>query len=534
MKRVMIFLANLMWFISTIKDRLSWNKSKKDTANTQQNILFQIITDNKNTKFGKEYSFDKIDSIEEYQKQIPIQQYQGFENYIEEIANGEKNILTAQKVKLFEPSSGTSSSKKLIPYTDQLQKEFQRGINTWINQLYIKYPKLFMGKMYWSISPISALKYTRGGIPIGFMDDSEYLGSAQKLLKKTLMVMPNEITAVKDVKKFQYNTALFLLQEKNLSLISVWHPSFFILILDIIDKNSNELILEIEQKTDPKRASELRVLFQKYKNRSQLYEKIWKNLAVISCWGDAQAEFSFKSLKELFPNTPLESKGLIATEGFISFPNSISNAANLSIESHFFEFKDTTDDKILLSHELKVSKQYSVILTTSGGLYRYELGDIIEVTGFNETCPIIKFTGKKDYLVDMCGEKLSEIEVDYAIKKVLKNIKLEPSFWIFAPKRVNSSSSKYVLFIQIKNIENANIVSQEIDKELKRNFHYKYCRELGQLDNVGVFLIDMSDNPMEKFFDYSLSLGQQLGDIKPKSLHKRIDWDKEFLGEYLK
>jgi len=287
-----------------------------------------------------------------------------------------------------------------------------------------------MGRMYWSISPIAALKYTRGGIPIGFMDDSEYLGSAQKLLKKTLMVMPNEITAVKDVKKFQYNTALFLLQEKNLSLISVWHPSFFILILDIIDKNSNELILEIEQKTDPKRASELRVLFQKYKNRSQLYEKIWKNLAVISCWGDAQAEFSFKSLKELFPNTPLESKGLIATEGFISFPNSISNAANLSIESHFFEFKDTTDGKILLSHELKVSKQYSVILTTSGGLYRYELGDIIEVTGFNETCPIIKFTGKKDYLVDMCGEKLSEIEVDYAIKKVLKNIKLEPSFLI--------------------------------------------------------------------------------------------------------
>ena len=400
--------------------------------------------------------------------------------------------------------------------------------------------------MYWSISPVAKLKYTKGGIAIGFMDDSEYLGSVQKMLKDRLMVMPQEISRIKDIKKFQYITALLLLMQRDISLVSVWHPSFFILILNLIEKKFDKLILDIREggvfdkieiEADPKRASELVEIFDMYKNRDILYEKIWSRLVLISCWGDAQASLFFEKLKLLFPNTKFELKGLIATEGFISFPNSGGDGSNLSILSHFFEFKEINSDRVYLAHELKNGSQYSVILTTSGGLYRYEIGDIVEVVGFNGDCPLIKFLGKKDYFVDMCGEKLSEIEVDNAVKGVLFELDLKPNFWIVAPEIVDSCSSRYVLFIQGNNQDELStlygLISQKIDKILKDNFHYKYCRDLGQLLDMGIFSIDREDNPVEKYFDFAHKEGQQLGDIKPKSLHKKNDWGRVFLGEYL-
>jgi hypothetical protein len=531
MRSVALVVANFVWFMSTIRDRVRWHGSKKEVKKVQKQKLQSIIEENQNTLFGKEHNFANIDSIEAYQQSVPVKRYQDFEGYIEQIAKGKDAILTSEKVKLFEPSSGTTSGKKLIPYNDKLQVEFQNGINIWLNQLYLKHPKLFRGKMYWSISPVAEQKRTVGGIPIGFMDDAEYLGSVQKLLKKTLMVMPEEIGKIEEVKKFQYQTALHLLAEENLTLISVWHPLFFILILDVIEEHWERLIMEIGC-FNPKRAKVLERLFDK----GIEYEKIWENLALISCWGDAQAESSFEQFKELFPHTPFESKGLIATEGFISFPHHTKEGANLSVLSHFFEFREPKSDEIFLAHELEKAKEYSVIMTTSGGLYRYEIGDMIEVVGFDETVPLIKFIGKKDCFVDMCGEKLSEIEVERAVKKVIQSFNLSPNFWMFAPKREEIASS-YVLFIQLQErtqiIEKKEQILTEIEKLLRANFHYNYCRELGQLGELKMFVIDSSENPVQRYFELSQAEGKQLGDIKPKVLHAREDWDKIFLGGYV-
>ena len=542
MNGVAVFIANSMWFMSTIGDRLKWNRAKKSVSKVQENRLLQLLKENSDTAFGKAHNFSKINSVLEYQKSVPLQNYQDFEPYIEAIANGEKSVLTAQKVKLFEPSSGTTSGKKLIPYTDKLQGEFQKGINVWLNQLYIKYPKLFFGKMYWSISPVAEQQRTSAGIPIGFMDDAEYLGGIQKVLKKTLMVMPDEIQEIKEVKQFQYHTALFLLAEKNLSLISVWHPSFFMLILDVIDEHFEQLIVDIRKEKKPKRADELVTIFNEWGGRKReesdvkgrtLYERVWSRLALISCWGDAQAELPFEGFKRLFPNTPFESKGLIATEGFVSFPNSHKKGANLSILSHFFEFKEPNSAKIFLAHELEKAQQYSIIMTTAGGLYRYEIGDMVEVVGFDEGVPIIKFVGKKDYFVDMCGEKLSEIEVDRAVKKVLKRFELMADFWMVAPEKVNEHTFHYTLFIQVDFIENSNVICVEIDKHLRENFHYNYCRDLGQLGELKLFFIDKDDEPIKKYFDIAHKEGQQLGDIKPKALHKGFGWADTFNGNYV-
>lgn len=121
---------------------------------------------------------------------------------------------------------------------------------------------------------------------------------------------------------------------------------------------------------------------------------------MISCWGDGNAAYYIKGLRALFPNVEIQKKGLITTEGFVSFPLIGETGSILSINSHFFEFieQDGIENKpgssnsgVKLAHELEKGKHYSVIITTGGGLYRYNLNDIIEVLGFKQECPLIRF-----------------------------------------------------------------------------------------------------------------------------------------------
>src|SRR5262249_38271918 len=101
-------------------------------------------------------------------------------------------------------------------------------------------------------------------------------------------------------------------------LISVWHPSFLTLLLDALPAMWDRLLDEIKNggviARGPKRADELR--------RTDPFhpETMWPNLALISCWGDAAAEMALADLKNRFPKTPIQSKGLLATEAFVTIP----------------------------------------------------------------------------------------------------------------------------------------------------------------------------------------------------------------------
>src|SRR5262249_54105242 len=138
---------------------------------------------------------------------------------------------------------------------------------------------------------------------------------------------------------------------------------------------------------------------------------IWPQLALLSCWTDAAAGQFVPSLKELFPAVEIQPKGLLATEAFVSFPLVGAEGADLGIRSHFFEFEETTGNRIKLTHELERGGCYRVLVTTAGGLYRYQLRDEIEVVGFHHQCPLLRFLGKSDQISDLVGEKLAEPHV---------------------------------------------------------------------------------------------------------------------------
>ncbi len=526
---------NHLWYISSCRAAREFQRGAQNVAETQERLLQNYLTHNRDTSY-----------VAHYFPQLPLSTYDDYLPYIERIAEGEKNVLTAEPVKMFELSSGSTAASKMIPYTQTLQLEFGRGLSAWITDLFTHYPMLKSGLAYWSISPlIGERRQTRGGIPIGFEEDSAYLGLLGTWIESILTV-PNIVKHISDVNTFRYVTLLFLLRCENLRLISVWNPTFLTLLLAPLSEWWESLLKDLHDGTltspVPLDPHIHRALLKKLSHRQQRainvsqtkfnnYASIWPRLRLISCWADSASNSYAQELQAQFPNVTIQPKGLLATEAFVSFPLIGEMGNVLAVTSHYFEFL-SDDEDIYLAHQLEKGKTYSVVVTTGGGLYRYQLNDIVEVTGFYHQVPCLKFIGKRDRVSDYFGEKLSEQFVANVLQRLFEKHQLSPIFVMLAPDE--TSDFHYILFIELPNqsrIELPNYLTIELDSALRENFHYDYCRRLGQLGEARIFQVTRG---AEMYMQACRSRGQRLGDIKPAILQKTTGWRKWFATEQYK
>jgi len=504
---------------------------------TQRQYLLKLIRKNTETMYGKINKYSHISSIREYQRAIPITDYEDYSPYIEEIAAGKAHVLTHEPVLLFEPSSGTLSSSKLIPYTNSLKVEFQRGIAPWIVSLYKRTPELMRGSAYWCISPPVVQSQKYGMVPVGFDHDAEYLGFIGRTLHSMVSAVPQEVADIAKIEEFRRETLVHLLSAENLTLISIWSPSFLTLLLkQLVDDGEMviRLLAESKIKGAAKRAEAIKYILQ-YEQSESLFERIWPNLRVISCWTHGPSELYSKEVQKLFPAVEIQGKGLIATEAFVSFPLLRDSDPVLSINSHFFEFLDMESGDVKLAHQLSEGRIYSVIVTTGGGFYRYKLNDLIKVTGFIGQVPTFRFVAKEEDISDLFGEKLHAAHVQGSAVEAFSICLIEPSFYILAPVRDPSDTVSYSLFLYDENInaEQADVLVTTMEDLLRGNFNYAYCRELGQLGALKLFLIDRSNkSPQEIYVNEMQRRGLKIGDIKPAILDSKMDWDHIFRGYF--
>lgn len=564
-----LLLAHFLFWISSIPNTARLIFDSNNVERVQRRILQKIVRKNHATAYGQKHGFDTINTVGKYQDLVPVNNYEDLLPFIQEATAGKKRVLTNDPVFLFEPTSGSTSASKLIPYTNGLKQNFRMGLDPWIFSLYVENPELFSGSVHWSLTPSQQeKKYTNGDILIGFAEDEEYFGKLQQWVLNTITTVPREVKQIRDLNLFRYITLLFLIVRRDLRLISIWNPTYLSLLLGELPKIVTNLVKDIgsgemrkgllpdtnirdvlEQKfhRSPSRAKEIQAILlhrdsygphEKDGCGKTLYEEIWPELAVISCWCDGTAAFQINEIKKMFPRVKIQPKGLIATEAFVSFPF-FSNHSILSVHSHFFEFEEVDTEKVFLAHELKYGNRYKIIVTTSGGLYRYALGDIVEVVGFWRKTPTLRFIGRGDHVVDVVGEKLNEAFVDRSISRLLDDFGVHPVFWMMAPEKLTEGSYRYLLFLEFPQeieAETFTTLSEAADEALQENYHYSYARKLGQLSPLSTFVIDSNKNGSSSklFLETCYRLGQQLGAIKPTRLHRYEHWTKEFSGSVLK
>lgn len=550
--------ANSLWYLLSLSESLAFHLARRDVAGTQRRLLMCLLRDNAETEFGRRHGFATIRSIAEYQAQIPLSTYDDYQAAIQQIGAGRPQVLTWAPVLLLEPTSGSTAATKYIPYTVALRSEFQRAIASWVVDLFSHNPGLLLGQAYWSVTPVTRRnERTPAGIPIGFEEDSEYFGGLQRRLIQTVLAVPPLVRLIDDMEAFRYVTLLFLLRSRSLALISVWNPTFLTLLVERLSGWWPQLAADIANGTfspptplspdlqaqlnklnrpDRRRAAEIRAAFQTGSDPDTIHVQLWPRLRLISCWADAQAALYTPDLARLFPQARVQGKGLLATEGVVSFPLVGYEGSVLALRSHFFEFlpiRETQNSVTpLLAHELEPGGCYAVVISTGGGLYRYQLHDLVEAVGYLGACPLLRFVGKAAYISDWFGEKLNERHVRQALNELLTRYDIQPTFAMLACEQ-QAGRHAYTLFVEANEPADELLVllGNELETMLQENYHYRYCRELGQLDAIRVFRLDGS--ALETYLSTCQAHGQRTGDIKPVTLHRLGSWSRVFRGRMI-
>src|SRR5262249_4367209 len=185
-----------------------------------------------------------------YQARVPLSTFEDYAASVRRVAAGDPDVLTAERVLLLEPTSGTTGGEKLIPYTASLRRQFQRGVAAWMANLLRHRPAVRRGRAYWSISPaFGPPRRSPGGIPIGFEDDAAYLGRLEQVALRRLLVVPPLVTRLTDLTAFRYQTLLYLLRAEDLTLISVWNPTFLTALLAPLEEWGDRLCSDLRRGT---------------------------------------------------------------------------------------------------------------------------------------------------------------------------------------------------------------------------------------------------------------------------------------------
>jgi hypothetical protein len=504
--------------------RPAWRRfaaSASDPATAQRARFRSVLETTRLSARGFDLGLSKVDTIAGFQNRVPMARYADLAAWVDRVAEGENGVLTAEPVRMLEPTSGSTSAYKLIPYTQGLFDEFSEAISPWLYDLYRRNPGLVGTRSYWSVSPPARRPAeTAGGVSIGLPSDTAYFGSLGRLALSRMMAVPDDVGQIGDIDEWRHATCRHLLASSDLGLISVWSPTFLTLLMRHIEEHLGALTEHLSAR----RRRQIRRGVDKAGRVTG--EALWPRLRLISCWTDGTSRSFADQLAHWFVNTPLQGKGLMATEGALSFPVTGCPGAVLAVNSHFMEFIDLErpDARPLLAHQLRVGGHYAPLISTSGGLLRYDLGDVVTCVGYFRATPCIRFVGRRDQTSDLCGEKLGVPQVEDAIERASRELGITSDFALLAP--VTGEPPAYALFLEATADSAAfEQFAAVVEAALCEGYHYAACRRLGQLGPVRAVPVQGAwDLWVRRIVDE----GRRLGDLKPCALDIRNDWSETF------
>jgi hypothetical protein len=467
--------GNSLWRLSSLLE--SWTYRRGRLRPTQQRILGLLLQRQVSTLFGRRHGLDRIASYEAFQERVPISSYEDLLPFL-----AKPQALSPQKVRVWEPTGGSSGGSKWIPWTAGLQQEFRRAVAVWIWHLFQQHPEVMRGRSYWQLTPkaeISEPLWLRDQ-STGFASDGEYLGPLGKWLERSVLI------SVEQGPDLWRRTVQALKQAPDLRLISCWSPSFLVCL--------QQRFLDYEGRWEPQRW--------------------WPNLRLLSCWTQGPSAIYLPRLRELFPGVAIQPKGLLSTEAVVTVP--VGSQHPLAYRSHFFELGSGAET--IPSWQWEAGLEGTVIVTTGAGLTRYSTGDRVRVTGHLGGIPCLEFLGREG-VSDQRGEKLAFAFLEPLLDKL-------GGFAMLA-----FENDGYVLFTDEALPPSERLAqAKQLQNELLANYTYRDCQHLGQLQPLKAFLI-----AGDALGQYSRVCSDRLGQpaAKPLRFHPHQGWSQAFQGRFL-
>ena len=357
---------------------------------SQREVLQHLVTSAQYTEFGKKYGFSKLFTVKTFKKAIPIHEYNDLKPYIERMMAGEENVLWNESINWFAKSSGTTSGKsKFIPISEEsLQDNHFQASKDVISNYYKNFPSsdLLTGKslVIGGSHQISKLNedIQCGDLSAILMQNSPFWGQWLRTPELSIALLDEWENKIEQL-------AQITAAENVTSLAGV--PTWTLILL--------KRILEITQK--------------------QTIKEVWPNLELYINGG-----VSFIPYREQFEKimgAPINYLEIYnASEGFIAGQECPGEEGMLLFTEHgiFYEFMPVEEygkpsPQTIGLKEVKLGQNYAPVISTSGGLWRYLIGDTIQFTSLNPYK--IKVSGRLKYYMNAFGEEVIVDNADNAI-----------------------------------------------------------------------------------------------------------------------
>jgi len=429
-------------------------------ARLQRRLVAQVAA----SDYGRAHGVRQVADWE----RLPVVTYDDLRPWLAQQRAEGRSLLTREPVLFYERTSGSSGPAKEIPYTRSLRRAFNHLFCVWAFDLLRHGPRFSSGKFYFCISP---KLQEADPDPQGLQDDSEYLDPWLRWLLRPFWVLPEAAHRPQSVAQFKRQLAIALLAEERLEILSLWSPSFLSAQLDYIQAHQHELRRALAGTLSPERDRLLAA-------PEISWNRLWPHLRLISCWDSATAADSAEGLRRLFPGALVQGKGLLATEAPMTVPLIAAQGCVPLVDTVLFEFEDEAG-KIWQIQEIQPGIVYELIISQSGGLYRYRMGDRVRVTHVYRSTPCLEFLGRSRDTSDLVGEKLTVAFV----AQVLADLDLAPArFACLAP--VLTPRPHYALLLDLA--PDSEAIAQRLETALGRSPQYRHARLLGQLGPVAV------------------------------------------------
>ena len=504
-----------------VRLRQRFHAMTADPTIVQRNNLLTQIRREAPTAFGRDHGFGKVKSVADFRKAVPIGDYESVAPYIERVKQGETGALFhRQKVVMFAMTSGTTATRKFIPVTERALAEYRRGWTVWGLSFFEDHPQAWFKPMAQIVSDADEFR-TPAGIPCGSM--SGLATQMQRRVVRKTYVMPPESAKLKRIQDKYYllwRTGVV----RDLHFLVSANPSTMVNVGRFGTAHAETLIRDVRDGTvaddfafpqplrdrvakylapHPERAAQLqRILDETGALRPK---HVWPDLAMIGNWTGGSVGAYMRHYPDLYGTSPepgvgpsVRDIGLVASEARMTIPVANDTPAGiLEVSSSFFEFVpvdeiDSADPVVLEPHELEEGQDYYILLTTSGGLYRYNIHDVVRCVGWHQRTPLLAFLNKGAYFSNLTGEKLSEHQVVAAVQAALAELDLSVAAYTLAPCW-NEDCPYYGLFLERSDIpdEAAGIrLAAAVERHLRtQNSEYVEKRDSRRLDPIRLQLM---------------------------------------------
>lgn len=472
----------------------------------QLELFKKLMSSASETAWGKKYDYSSISTPQQFRERVPISDYNKLKPYIERQRKGEQNLLWNTDIKWFAKSSGTTSDKsKYIPVSNEALEECHyKGGKDMLSIYFHNHPdsRIFDGKGL-AMGGSSSITEVN--------NESYYTGDLSAILMQNLPLWvqlkqtPNRSIALMDEWESKIEKMAHVTMEHDVTSISGVPSWTLVLIRRILELSGKNNLIDV-----------------------------WPNLEVFFHGGVNFDPYrgQFKSHIQSETMTYMETYN--ASEGFFGIQdrsdhNDMLLMLDYGIYYEFIPFDqfETENPKTLMLDEVEPGKNYAMLISTNGGLWRYLIGDTIRFTSVDPYR--IKITGRTKNFINAFGEEIIIENAEKALAIACSKCNAEISDYTAAPIYFNNqkNAAHEWLIEFLRPPENLEVFIDAFDNALKSlNSDYEAKRYKNMVLGIPV----IKSLPEQTFYNW-LKKRDKLGG---QNKVPRLSNDRKYVDEILK